>query len=77
MTDTKKLRAIIVERGMTQSELAEKLDISLSAFNFKVNNKRPFNSDEMFKLCEILHIEDPKPIFFANQGDLKSLLKRP
>lgn len=66
MTDTRKLRAIIVEKGMTQSEVAEKLNISLTSFNYKVNNKRAFNSDEMFKLCEILQIEDPKPIFFTN-----------
>lgn len=66
MTDTRKLRALIVEKGMTQSEVAEKLNISLTSFNYKVNNKRAFNSDEMFKLCEILQIEDPKPIFFTN-----------
>ena len=69
MTDSRKLRAIILERGMTQSEIAEKLKISLTTFNYKVNNKRSFNSDEMFKLCEILQIVDPKPIFFANIGD--------
>ena len=63
MTDSRKLRAIILERGMTQSEIAEKLKISLTTFNYKVNNKRSFNSDEMFKLCEILQIADPKPIF--------------
>lgn len=66
MTDSRKLRAIIIERGMTQSEVADKLNISRTSFNYKVNNKRAFNSDEMFKLCEILKIEDPKPIFFAN-----------
>lgn len=69
MTDSRKLRAIILERGMTQSEIAEKLKISLTTFNYKVNNKRSFNSDEMFKLCEILQIADPKPIFFANLSD--------
>lgn len=69
MTDSRKLRAIILEKGMTQSEIAEKLKISLTTFNYKVNNKRSFNSDEMFKLCEILQIADPKPIFFANMRD--------
>ena len=69
MTDSKKLRAIILERGYTQAEVAEKLQISTTSFNYKVNNKRAFNSDEMFKLCEILQIIDPKPVFFASMGD--------
>lgn len=69
MTDSKKLRAIILERGYTQAEVAKKLQISATSFNYKVNNKRAFNSDEMFKLCEILQIIDPKPVFFASMGD--------
>lgn len=66
MTDTRRLKAKIVESGLTQAQVAKKLGISTTSMNNKIQNKHPFNSSEMFLLCDILHIEDPKPIFFAN-----------
>lgn len=65
MTDTKKLKAILVENGVTQKEIAKKLGISSTSFNYKLSNKRPFNADEMFKLCDLLYIAEPRNIFFA------------
>ena len=66
MTDTNKLKAILVENGLTQKQVAEKIGISSTSLNYKISNKRPFNSDEMFRLCDILNIKEPRNIFFAN-----------
>ena len=69
MTDSKKLKAKIVENGLTQEELAEKLNISPTSLNNKINNKFPFNSDEMFRISDILKIKEPREIFFASNSD--------
>lgn len=65
MTNTNKLKAKIIEKGYNQEYIAEKLGVSVSAINYKINNKRHFNAEEMFILCDILEIENPKDYFFA------------
>lgn len=66
MTDKNKLRAKMLEKGYTQEILAKKLNISIQSLNYKINNKRPFMADEMFSICDLLKIENPKEYFFAN-----------
>lgn len=65
MTNKKLLRAKILENGYTQELLAKELGISTTSLNYKINNKRPFSSTEMFKICDILKIENPKDYFFC------------
>ncbi len=65
MVDTLKLKALIVENGKTQTEVAKSLGISRKSWYDRMQ-KRCLDSDEMYKLIEILHIENPTPIFFAD-----------
>lgn len=69
MTDSNKLKAKIIEKGYTQEIVANKLGISMASLNYKINNKRPFNSNEMFLLCDILDIKNPKQYFFTENVD--------
>lgn len=69
MTNSQLLKSKIVEKGYTQGIVAEKLGISKTSLNYKINNKRPFNSNEMYILCKILGIKQPKHIFFASDVD--------
>jgi DNA-binding XRE family transcriptional regulator len=69
MTDSNKLKAKIMECGYTQAEVAQKIGISAASLNNKIQNKTPFNSNEMFALCELLSIDEPRLIFFTNNSD--------
>ena len=76
MTNKNKLRARIIEKGYKQESIAQKLGISAQSVNYKINNKRPFTTDEMFVLCEILEIENPRDYFFAQVVEEKSTNKQ-
>lgn len=69
MTNTAKLKAKIVEKGMVQEEIAQALGMTIATFNYKVNNKSEFKASEIKKLGEILHItaEEVNIIFFADK----------
>lgn len=57
-----KLAAIIVENGMTQKEVAERLRMSPKTFYNKMK-KGVFGTDEVKSMVEFLHIKDPVDIF--------------
>ena len=66
MVNTRLLKAAIVESGMKQSEVAEKIGISYQSFSDKINNKTEFKVNEVISLCEVLDIaERREQIFFA------------
>lgn len=66
MINTKLLKAAIAENGMRQSEVAEKIGISMQSFSSKINNKTQFKIDEVYNLCSILNINGKiEKIFFA------------
>ncbi|RGM21673.1 XRE family transcriptional regulator [Eubacterium sp. OM08-24] len=69
MTNTLKLKAVILERGFTQEQIAEMLGMTIATFNYKVNNKSEFKASEIKKLGEILHLtaEELNTIFFADK----------
>jgi transcriptional regulator with XRE-family HTH domain len=69
MTNTAKLKAKIVEKGMVQEEIAQALGMTIATFNYKVNNKSEFKASEIKKLGEILHLtaEEVNIIFFADK----------
>lgn len=52
------LRAEIAAQGLSQREVAERANISRSAFNAKLNGQRPFDTDEAVRVCEVLNIKD-------------------
>lgn len=66
MIAVNKLRGIIVENGMTQKEVAEKLGMSQKTFYNKMK-KGVFGTDEVEKMVSVLSIENPADIFFANK----------
>ena len=52
------LRAEMAVKGMSQREVAEKAQISKSAFSAKINGQRPFDTDEAVRICDVLGIDD-------------------
>ena len=65
MIDTLKIKALIVEHGMTQKEVAKNLGMSNKVWYDRMSKKR-FNSEEMYNLIHILDIKNPTEIFFAD-----------
>lgn len=57
MINTLKIKARMVELGITQKKLANKMKISQPAINQKINNIRPMDLLEAEKLADILNIE--------------------
>ena len=68
MTDTNALKSAIVAKGYTQNEIAAKISISPTSFNYKLNNRREFKASEISALCKILELPDAS-IFFADNVD--------
>lgn len=58
-----KIRAKIVERGMTQGEVAKMIGISPNSFSRKLLGKRDFSLSEVISLCTVLELENPQDIF--------------
>lgn len=65
MINANKIRARIVEMGMTQQQVAEKIGMSAKTFSIKMNNGK-FGLDEADKMIEVLKIEKPEHYFFTN-----------
>lgn len=53
-----KLKGKIAEKGLSQRFLAEQLGITKNTFNFKINGKSLFNTEEIKIMCSLLGIED-------------------
>lgn len=66
MVDVNKLRGIIAERGLSQRKVAEELGVTEKTFYSKMRNG-VFGTDEASRLIEILSIENPVEIFFAQK----------
>lgn len=74
MTDTLKLKALMLLQGFTQEDLAKYLGLSKQTINMKLNNKRSFKLSEIAKICELLKIDNVQErflIFFAEKVDLR------
>lgn len=59
MVNTNKLKARILEMGLTQELIAKDIKMDYSTFNLKINNKRRIYVDEIAKLCRVLNITTP------------------
>lgn len=66
MIRTDKLRGKIVEKGLSQAAVAEKIGIVPKTFYEKMK-AGVFGSDEIEKMIDLLEIEDPMSIFFAKE----------
>ncbi len=60
MVNTTKIKARIIEVGLTQTAVAAALHIAQSTLNQKINNTRPMTLDEAEELQKILSIPDPE-----------------
>ena len=65
MLDRNALRAEIVRNGYTQKKVAEKVGISEKTFILKMK-KGVFGTDEAKIMIDLLHIQNPALIFFAD-----------
>ena len=66
MIRTDKLRGIISERGLSQTNVAHLIGITPKTFYEKMA-KGVFGSDEIQVMIDELHIDDPMAIFFAKE----------
>lgn len=58
MINTKKIKGRMVEKGLTQSDVAKALNIAAPTVSQKINNVRPLNLSEAKVLSELLDISD-------------------
>lgn len=67
------LKGRIVEKGYSQRALAKRINMSVNTLNEKLNGKRPFNTDEVILLCEVLGITNSseKTEIFLSQPSQK------
>lgn len=64
MINTAELRGIIAKNGKSQSDIAKMLNITPKTFYLRMQ-KGVFGSDEIQKMIDELHIDNPMEIFFA------------
>ena len=64
MVDVNKLKGLIVERGLTQTEVYNRMGLSKRQWQGRIEKKK-FDSDDMMQLISILDIDNPSPIFFV------------
>lgn len=69
----KKLKALIVESGLTQIQVAKKLGISKNTLCAKVNGRSDLTIPEAQKLCDILMIPPEKRGFFFDKPSLNEI----
>ena len=65
--DKRKFLAQMTLRDVSKKELAEKLGINEITLYRKINNDGYFTRSEINKLIEVLHIDNPAEIFFAEK----------
>lgn len=69
MINSNKLKGRIVEKGLTQADLAKALNLSTPTINQKLNNVRSMNLHEAFRIADLLNIPDSqfREYFFKNE----------
>lgn len=65
MLDVNAFKAELAKCGYTQARLAKEIGISSRTLSNRLKSG-DFGCIEITKICEILDISDPVPIFFAN-----------
>lgn len=66
MIRVNELKGRIVACGLTQAEVAHKIGITPKTLSAKLQ-RGVLDSDEIYKLMDILSIDDPVDIFFAEE----------
>lgn len=63
---SKKIKSKMIELGITQRDLALKLNISIQSLNDKLNGRGVLSIIEAKKITELLELENPCEIFFVD-----------
>lgn len=58
-----RLKGLMAEKGVTRSELAKILNISLKTLSLKINGKTSFKVNELILICDYFNV---KPDFFLS-----------
>lgn len=66
MLNVNKLRGVIAERGLYQTDVAKMLNITPKTFYEKMK-KGVFGSDEIEVMIRVLEIKNPIEIFFTEE----------
>jgi DNA-binding XRE family transcriptional regulator len=66
MVDVNNLRGIIAKNGYSQAQVARIIGITSTTFYRKME-KGVFNSNEMEVMIDVLDIQNPASVFFANK----------
>ena len=67
-----KIKAKIVERGMTQGEVAKIIGISPNSLSRKILGKRDFLLSEVIALCSVLELDNPEEIFLDSKSQIRN-----
>lgn len=68
MVNSKKIKARLVELGLTQADIAKELRIATATVSQKINGVRPLSLDEAEKIANLLNIKDGEfRVYFFNQ----------
>lgn len=67
-----KIRAKIIERGMTQGEVAKIIGISANSLSRKLLGKRDFLLSEVIALCSVLELDNPQEIFLEEKSQKRN-----
>lgn len=65
-----KIKAKIVECGMTQGDVAQIIGISANSFSRKLLGKRDFLLSEVIALCSVLNLDNPEEIFLEKKSQI-------
>lgn len=64
MINTNRVKARIVERGLTYRKVAEDMGINYTTLSLKLRNKRDIYLTEVSKLCKILGIHTKEELLY-------------
>lgn len=67
------LKAAIAKAGYTQERLAASIGISPNTLSSRMVGTTPFNTDEIDKICDVLHIfgnDEKADIFLASPSQI-------
>ncbi|WP_426447649.1 helix-turn-helix domain-containing protein [Paenibacillus sp. S-38] len=64
-----KIRALRKSKGMSQTFIAERLDMTVSSYNMKENGKRPISTTELESISRVLEV--PATVFYEENFHVK------
>lgn len=67
MFDKKLFKKVVSDKGYSLSQVAKLIGIDAATLYRKMNGESDFYRSEIQKICRALEINDPMPIFFAQE----------